>query len=430
MIVAALATAAALAAVPAPGAAPFGYETSRASPRHPALVLAPRPGSRAVLVVRFDAGAVEDGDAPGKTRLAQHALLLANRRASYADLVRELFAADGSLRVETGLREARFVLEADAAGFDRLAATLLDALLAPELDPARFGRARERAINDERDSTGRKGFIGLLAPKAIDDWRYGSPPYGERQILENLTLEEVRRHLAGPLSPANATIVVAGAFDARRIRAAAARHAGGTRVELAPPRLATRFSVRIPARREVYLVAFPTAFDSPARTASARIAAAILSERLHHALRDRGVGYSESVFAEHRRWVELLFVALPAHEPKDVPLGALVDEEVDAIREARFDDASLERNRAAVLAELEAIDRDPEALAQTLADAPWQAWYGKEVAARVRDLDRAALSAHLRALVVDDNAIRILYSPYASARGPIPESFRRPRSTP
>lgn len=419
--------AAALGAAPP---APFSYETSRASPRHPTLVLAPRPGNRAALVVRFDAGVVEDGDAPGRTRLAQHALLLANRRCAYADLMREVFAADGSLRVETGLREARFVLEADARGFDRLAATLLDALLAPELDPRRFQRARERAFNDERDSTGRSGLLGLLATKVIDDHRYGNPPFGELHSLENVSLEDLRRHLAGPLSPANATVVVAGAFDPRPVRAAAARHAGGTRPDLPAPPLATPFSLQIPAAREIYVVAFPTRFDSPERTAAARLASALLSERLHRALRDRGVGYSESVFPEHRRWVDLLFVGLPAHEPRDVPLGTLVDEELAAVRDATFDDAALARNRAGVLAELEAEDRHPEALARTLADDPSRAWYGAEVAARVKDLDRAALARDLRAVLAEDRAIRILYTPRASARSPIPDSFRRPRSAP
>jgi predicted Zn-dependent peptidase len=410
--------------------APYSYETTRASPRHPTLVLAPRPGHRATLVVRFDAGVVEDGEAPGKTRLTQHALLLANRRCAYADLMREVFAADGSLHVETGLREARFVLEADARGFERLATTLLEALLAPDLDPFRFQRARERAFNDERDSTGRRGFLGMLAPKVVDDHRYGNPPFGDRHALENVTLEDVRRHLAGPLSPANATVVVAGAFEPRLLRSAAARHGGGARADLPAPPLATPFSLQIPAAREVYLVAYPTRFDAPERAATARLAAALLSERLHRTLRDRGVGYSEAVFPDHRRWVDLFFVALPSHEPRDVPLGTLVDEEVSAVRDATFDDATLERGRAAVLAELEAVDREPEALARTLADDPTRTWYGPELAARVRELDRAALASHLRALLSDERAIRILYSPRANARSPIPDSFRRPRSSP
>jgi hypothetical protein len=40
-------------------------------------------------------------------------------------------------------------------------------------------------------------------------------------------------------------------------------------------------------------------------------------------------------------------------------------------------------------------------------------------------MDRAALEAHLRELLADDAAVRILYSPTAVRRGPIPDSFRR-----
>jgi predicted Zn-dependent peptidase len=426
----AAALALALAAAPARNPPAFGFEVSRASPRHPTLVLAPRPGDRAVLVVRFDAGVVDDGEAPGTTRLAQHALVVANRRSSHAQLVRDLFEGDATLTMETGLREASFVLEADARSFPRLAATLLEQLLAPSIDPQLLQRARDRALNDERESTGRKDLVARHAPKAIDDWRYQSPPYGDRQSLENLSIGDVRRHLAGPLSPSNATIVAAGAFDPRPLRAAAARLAGGAHAQVPRPRLSTPFSMQIPALREVYLVAFPAAFDTAERTAAARLATALLTERIHEAFRDRGIGYAEAVLAEHRPWIDLFMVLLPAHAPSEHRLAALLEEEIAAVREGRFDDAALERNRAWALAELEQADRDPEALARILAEDPRPRWYGREVAARLRALDRTAVTGHLRALLEDRTAIRVLYSPRANARGAIPESYLGRRTTP
>lgn len=421
----AAALAAALAATLAAAPSPFTVEAHPSSRRHPQLVLAPREGNRAALVVRFAAGAVEDGLVPGLTRVAQRALVEANQRHRYEALVRDLFAADGTLAIETGIREATFVLEADRRDFDRLAGILLDLVLSPRLDAELFKRARERAMNDERESTGREDWLSLITPKVIDEASYGNAPYGELESLERIRLAQVEEHLARALSPANATVVAAGAFDARALRARVARYEGAPFRRLPDPQLSTPFSLMLPARREIYLLAFRTRFDTPARTAAARVAAAILEERVHHGFREKGVGYSELVVPEHRSWVDLFLFVLPAHDPSSLPLGALLEDEVDRVRAGKFSDAELDRNRAWALAALRRVDGEPAALARELADGADPAWWGPEVAAHVEAMDRAALEPHLRELFAEDAAVRILYSPTAVRRGPIPDSFRR-----
>lgn len=418
-------TAALLLALAAAASGPFHVEPVRPGARHPQLVLAPRAGERAALLVRFHAGSVDDARKPGLTRVAQRVLVEASRRHPYATLARDVFAADGSLEVETGLREATFVLEADRRDFDRLAGVLLDLLLAPDLDPARYRRARERALMDQRDSTGRGDWIALLAPKAIEDWRYGNAPHGELDTLERIQLADVRTHLAGPMSPANATVVAAGAFDARALRARVAQLAGGAPAPPDRPQLSTPFSLQIPARKEVYVLAYETAYTSPERTAAARILASLLEDRIHRVFREKGLGYSELAAAEHRRWLDLFLLVLPAHEPSSQPLGVLLEDEVESVKAGRFSEAELERNRAWTLAELERVDREPGALVRELADGADPAWYGPAVAEQVRTASRASLERAFPEILAEPAAIRVLYTPNASGRGALPDSYRR-----
>ncbi len=404
---------------------PYAVEVLRPSRRHPQLVLAPRPGDRAALLVRFAAGAVDDGSNPGLTRVAQRTLVEASPRHPYASLVRDLFAADGSLDLDIGIREATFLLEADRRDFDRLAGILLDLLFAPAIDPQGYKRARERAMIDERESSGRSDWIALIAPKVIDQAQYGNAPYGEYDALLRMKPRDVEAHLRTALSPANATIVATGAFDAKALAARAARYSGGDPRALPPPELKTPFSLMLPARKEVYLLAYKTSFGSPERTAAARIASALLEDRVHRVFRERGVGYSELVTPAHRSWLDLFLLVLPAHDPSSLPLGTMLEDEVDLVRSGGFSDAELERNRAWALAELEAAERDPAALARELALGADPAWYGVAVVDRLRSLDRKALEPLFRELLSDSAAIRILYTPRASRRGPIPETFRR-----
>jgi predicted Zn-dependent peptidase len=418
-------TAALLLALAAAASRPFHVEPTRTSPRHPQLVLAPRAGERAALLVRFHAGSVDDAQKPGLTRVVQRVLVEASRRHPYAAFARDLFAADGSLEVETGLREATFVLEVDRRDFDRLAGILLDLLLAPDLDPARYRRARERALMDQRDSTGRSDWVALLAPKVIEDWRYGNAPYGELDTLERIQLGDVQAHLAGPMSPANATVVAAGAFDAKTLRARVARHTGAAPEPAGRPQLSTPFSLQIPARKEVYVLAFATPFGSPERTASARILASLLQDRIHRVFREKGLGYSELVAAEHRRWLDLFLLVLPAHDPSSLPLGVLLEDEVESVKAGRFTEAELERNRGWTLAELARIDREPGELVRELADGADPAWFGPEVVERVRTASRAGLERAFPEILAEPAAIRVLYTPNASSRSALPDSYRR-----
>jgi hypothetical protein len=405
-------------------AAPFTFTSSRASMRHPLVVLAPRQIDQATLLVRFYSGAFSDGETPGLTRFAQRVLVDANRRTTSLTLARALFASAARLKITTGLRSCQFELTAGRGDFERLAALVFPMLLAPDLEARALPEARERARHDQRESYG-GDFAGLVARVAIEEPGYRNPVHGTEAGLERIETAQVRDYLAGPLSPANATVVVTGGFDPGRIRALLAGLAGG----VAPPDrsvdLITPFSLQVPASSEIYLVGFKIALAKTDDSAVARLVGTLLQEKIHRALRRRGLGYSELAVPLHAGWLDLFLVMLPAHDPSDQPLGGYVEDRIGELLHGAFTDEDLARNRAALLAELEATDRNSTALARELADGRGGGWYGPALASRLRTLDRDALMQALPSLLDPAGAVRILYSPQAVKRGPIPEKFMR-----
>jgi predicted Zn-dependent peptidase len=181
--------------------------------------------------------------------------------------------------------------------------------------------------------------------------------------------------------------------------------------------------MQVPSGSEIYLVAYRSHLGSAAAAAAARLAGALLEERIHRALREKGLGYSELATPLHTGWLDLFLVLLPAHDPTDQPLGQYLDQHVAALRAGQVEEAELERERAAALAALAEVDRTPAALARELADGRGGEWYGPAMVARLRALDRATLAAALPGLLAEEASVRILYSPVATRRGPIPDRF-------
>jgi predicted Zn-dependent peptidase len=207
----------------------FGYTVAPAAPGRPRVIVAPRDSDLAALAVVFDVGSADDGSLPGLTRLSQRAVLESSARTSYEDLVVRLFRADATLAMETGLREARFTLTAPREDFERLAGSLLATLLAPRLDPDKFHAAVERTRNDQREPSRPDGMFLLLTSFVGNDPRYAGDPFGDPGVIEMISFQRVRAHVARWLTPGNATVVFAGGVEPALPSRLLRLYHGGTR---------------------------------------------------------------------------------------------------------------------------------------------------------------------------------------------------------
>lgn len=395
-----------------PGAGRAAYEIEIFPPEagRPRIVLARRPGKLATMRVVFAAGAVEDGGRRGLTRLTQHALLASNRQVDYEELRLATHAAAGRLDLETDLRESAFTLSADWRDFPSLARILAGAVLAPRLDARRLPQARARALLDGRVSGRGTGFPTLLASLVVEDGRYLNEPFGDGDSLETLTLSDIQDHLTRHFAPANATVVVTGRFDRDEMLRFLRRFRGGLGVASQRPGVNLPARVRRRAASETYLMGYPMRLEAPRDAAAGRVAVAMVEAELWTRFREAGVAYDFEVFPLRAPWIDMLLVVLPAHDPSSLDLSSYLQDTIERVRAGTFTDAQLERARSAALAQLEADDRDPEALARTLSNGGL-AWHGKLVVDELRTTDRRGFTAAIAALLAADRSLFAYFGP-------------------
>jgi hypothetical protein len=374
-------------------AAPLDVEERPAPPDRPRVILAPRPGPTATLRLSFAAGSADEVGSPGLAHLTQHALVSANARLDEGELYRRLWASAARLELEVGRRETTFTLTAPRDALLPLARLLLPALLAPRLQPDRLQVAAARAVLGLGEEDG--GLLAVVARLAARDEAEGAAPEGRREVIESLELAEVESFATGHLTPGNLTVVAAGAFDRAGLLALLEGWRGGQRAAV------IRIPLSLPARRQVtdvrelHLLAHPVTLARPQEAAAARVAVELLRGALWRAFREAGHSYSFEVELLRSSWLDALAVVLPARDLLGgVELGPRLRAEVARVRRLDLLDAELEHARAAALAELARVDREPAALAEALATSG-VSWHGPAVAAALRALDRAALKAAL-----------------------------------
>jgi predicted Zn-dependent peptidase len=271
------------------------------------VVLAPDPAlDDATVIVRYAVGSADDP--PGKEGLAhlvEHTMYSGSKHVSADAFWRSIERAGGwnanatttldrtlyFVTVPPERLEVIFWLESDRMGF-----------LAPQLDEATIGR--ERAIVAEEVGGGADQLfaaVGDAARRAIfPEWH----PYGrssDAHSLDPISLADVRAFLRTWYVPRNATVIVAGRFDAAAVLALATRYFGDLPGVDPPSRPALPVQWRVPdvrldmgarsLRDEVSVLWVAPPFGEPDDTAL-DVAAAVLADprgRLQKALVGAGL---------------------------------------------------------------------------------------------------------------------------------------------
>lgn len=372
----------------AAGAAPYAVEEIAGAPDQPRLLLAPRGGNLVTLRISFAAGAFEDDDLHGLTRLTQQALLEANGAIGWRAFALELHAAGARLDVTTEARDCAFTLTADARDFPSLARQLARALFSPRFDPTRLKAARARVGLQRNEEP---GLLPLVVSIAGDDTRWVNRPVARPEDLDTLTPERVGRHLGRYFVPANATVVVTGAFRREPTLALLRGFRGGTAAARERLVLQHPFQTRRLFGTELHVMALPIDVGTPARAAAARALRELVDATVWRVFRESGALYAHDVELVRKPWIDVLLVTLPGGAT-GVDLAARLREALAGLRAGRFEDVDLTRARSTALAGLQEDDADPERLAGVLARGGAAA-HGAAVADALRALDRPALLA-------------------------------------
>ncbi|GEL72239.1 insulinase family protein [Myxococcus virescens] len=399
-------------------AAPFEVLRSRESPEHAQLILAPREGARtATLVVAFQSGRFDEAGSHGLTRLTQHAMLEANRRGRYDDLVRDLFGAGASLELVTGLRQSAFILEVHHRDFDRLAQRLLGMLLDARLDASKLEQAIERTAQDPGLTDMHDFLEARLASALSSDTRYAAPPPPFPSSVQSLTERHVAIHMSSAFTPRNATVIAAGAFDAPALRRAVASYRGGIAAPVArlTPKLPSK--ARLPAMSDVNVLAYPVHITQPEEAAVLRVVGPLLQRRMERRFRTMGVGYAQEAAPMLTPWMDALVLTLPANDPSALDLGPFLLQEVAAVREGRVTPEEYATSHGAALARLRLEDPNPRAVALQLASSiQTPAWYSPEVETSLAALSAEEFSRRVQPWLSESRLVHLLFTPYQTPR--------------
>lgn len=408
-----------LAAVAAGPPAPFFVEAYRPSPKHPQVLVARRDAPDAALYVQFRTGAADEReDEQGVTRLAQHAMLGANAVDDFASFATAVYDAGGSLEIDTSVRRSGFLLVAPKGAFDALAARLLKMALAPRFTEDGFPAVVRRTMNDQLEPGGQADLLAFVAGRVLkaqgtsSGGEYNNPLYGDPEIIRELGLDVVARHVATKMTPANAVVVAAGAFDERRLRAALAPLKGG--VQRAAERPDVRGYLPIESDswspREVHLHLQVVDVANARDMAAAHLLAQMLDHRVRWTLRDQGLAYATGVMPVTEEWMDFLVVFAPVSNTGRKEVLPVLQQILADVQGGGFTDAELAQARGAATGALAAVDADPARLARALAVRNERhPWIDEAVVEAVRTMDRATLTTFAGKWLSRDTSVNFLF---------------------
>lgn len=414
--------------------APFDSEVSRVSSKHPRVIMAPRAGSYATLTILFHAGSADEGASKGLTRLAQHALLEANTAEDCTAFHRDVYAAAASLTLTTGVREAGFSLTARKDHFESLASRLLRLVLFPKVAERGLPRARRLALNAQPRVEGTEPFLGVLAAavsgkeankgvQAVDDRNANA---AEMAWLKKSKLADVDKFVGTRLVPANATVIITGAFNGAALQKILEKAKYGKSMRTPGP---ARTDLDLALRTSTdggggaYLRAVGTPLKTPRDVAAVRLLASVLQDLTLWQLRHHGVANRSVVEPVIQDWMDGMLVVVPLVDGNDAQVGPLVEGVLQQLRGGELPDAVFQSNHAAVLKELHAADRDSAALAAQLAQGAGRiSWYEPAVVREFTNMQKDRFLATVKPWMPEGGVTNVPPSPAPPSSSSPPSS--------
>lgn len=376
-------------------------EVWRASDKSPRVVLAPDDAAAdAAIHVVFRAGAADDGLEEGLTRLSQYALLHGQDGNTFGTLDAALYGAGAELAMSTSVRECSFTMHAPKAGFDAAAARVIKQLLLPKLSNDGVERARRLALTDQLQVGGAEWMNAFVAASVLvtegvgAGGDYNNPIWGDSTTLRSISAAAVKTHVNEKLAPANAVVIVTGAFNAGKIKALVASAKGGKERALHRPDITKYlpFERDAATAKEVHLQLQVVDVKDARSAAVVHVLASYLHDRLFWKLRKSGHVYSPGVTTSFQEWMDFILVWFEVTRGATTDLRAVMMDEIDQVAAGTVDDASLQRAVALASGRLERLEADPAAFAQALeARARGVTTVGPEVRSAVVGVDKAAL---------------------------------------
>jgi zinc protease len=209
-----------------------------------------------------------DRDPAGRAGLASLTAEMLDEGAgarSALEVAQHLEQIGADLYVGAGRDGSQLTVQVPSKAFDDALAVAADVVMRPQLTPADWGRVqhdRLTALAQRRDQP--EAVANVIADGTLfgADHPYSLPTDGLERTIQALTLDDVHAFHDQHWRPNNATLIVAGEFDAAALPAALERAFGGWQARELPP---ARPTPPFPALPRLVLVDRPGAPQSVIR---------------------------------------------------------------------------------------------------------------------------------------------------------------------
>jgi predicted Zn-dependent peptidase len=397
-------------------ASPDNIDVTRVSAKHPRVVTAVRPTPDATLRVVFRAGAADDGIEYGKTRLAQFYMTRGARNWLAFD--EQVYAAGGTLEIVTGIRDCAFVLTAPKSAFDKLAPQLLKMVFAPTFAPDGFERARKIVATDYLQPGSEADLYAFVASQVMltegveGGGDYNNPIWGDPDTVKRMSELAVRTHIKEKMTPANATVIAAGAFNPTTLRATLKPFAGGSERAQKRPDLKQYLPLEFSrwAPREIHLHLQLVDVSDAASIANTHVLASLLQDRIFWRLRKTGHVYGAFVLPVFEEWLDFLLVLFMVTPGIETPADKIMIDAIDEVSAGEFTDVELTRAKAMAKGRLQTVDDNSAELAKALAtESRGLKTVGAEIVASVDAVDMASLKNAAAHALGRERSINVLF---------------------
>jgi len=353
-------------------------------------VARPAPGPQVAVRVVYRVGARDDPTGrSGLTHLTLRLVAGASRYLEPGQFHRMVAQAGGTTSLEVDEDFAALQTVVPAHHLERMLWAEAERMSNPRLDPDTLARARLQVQQAVRQPLIRP--YGRLEP-AMARNGYLSHPYqrgalGDPEQLKDLEIEAVRAFHAGAFRCDRALLVITGSFDEAAVSRWVLHHFGSVRAPLTPP--LEQKDIREPRRpqNQTIKLALPQAplpaaalvWQAPraddASTPVWQVAHALLgrgrSGRLTDTLVDElAVAHHLNLWlSQHQQAGLLVAQGLAAHGQTAAPLALALQNEVVRLADEPVSDEELDKAKALLKRDRQAVEWSPDTLARHLGSA-------------------------------------------------------------
>lgn len=170
--------------------------------------------------VVIKAGAIEDGQQSGLNYFTARNLALGTQSLNKNELDETIDFVGADIFSTANLEFVTIGASLASKDKQKILPIVRDLVISPRFDNDEFEKLKQRHILNLQQSKERPGSVinHYFNQLVFGEQGYGSVVQGDSQTIENLTLEQLKKHYQQWYQPSNSAVIVVGDFDSKQMK--------------------------------------------------------------------------------------------------------------------------------------------------------------------------------------------------------------------